>query len=158
MYPGMYSSSWKTWFISCLFTPISLLIAYLIALAMRMPGDLRRTLGITTGTKSLALCLTIIAISFPRDEYLKYLVFPELHSIIMLAELAAFCAGYRLLCWFKKSSAMTQDESETQDNSGTDVNQNGRVTQLEKYADESSNGNATSHKQDNTILSPKETP
>lgn len=78
-----------------MYTPISFLIGYLIAGAMRMPDAIRRTLGITTGSKGLALCLTIIALSFSKHEYLKYLVLPELHSVFMLVELALYCAIYR---------------------------------------------------------------
>ena len=69
---------------------------------MRMPANIRRTMAITTGTKSLALCLTIIAVSFPESEYLKYLAFPELHSVMMMAEFTAYCAGYKVYVWLGK--------------------------------------------------------
>lgn len=150
MYPEMYSSTWKTWFISCMFTPISFVIAYVIAFAMRMPDKLRRTLGITTGTKSLALCLTIIAISFPRDEYLKYLVFPELHSIIMLIELAAYCAGYRLFLLLKKKyfTAHAQTDNETRENGNCVSNENGLTQHLEQTNGEFVNGHVNILMQD----------
>jgi len=102
MYPEMYSADWSTWFVCSMFTPICFLIGYCISLTMRMPANIRRTMAITTGTKSLALCLTIIAVSFPESEYLKYLAFPELHSVMMMAEFTAYCAGYKVYVWLGK--------------------------------------------------------
>lgn len=111
MYPRMYSSNWKTWLISACFTPISFLISYLIALCMRMPADIRRTVGITTSVKSMALCLTIIAVSFPANDYFRYLVLPELHSMIMILELTVFCAVYRLYRWCNGKYSMTSEHN-----------------------------------------------
>ena len=103
------------------------MIGYFIPLAMRMSGSIRRTLGITTGTKSISLCLTIIAISYPDDEYLKYLAFPELQSIILLVQLAAYCAGYKLFIRWTKQETKPQvlDETGTRDDSNYDINSNG---------------------------------
>ncbi|KAH3890840.1 hypothetical protein DPMN_014929 [Dreissena polymorpha] len=112
MYPQMYTSTWKTWVFAAIFAPVAFTIAYLIALSMRMPADMRRTLGITTSTKSMALCLTIIALSFSSDEYLEYLVLPELHSILMMTELALFCLSYRLYRWCNGKYVMST-ESDT---------------------------------------------
>lgn len=144
MYPEMYTSGWSTWFISVMFTPIGFLIGYLAPLSMRMPDHIRRTLGITTGTKSLALCLTIIAISFPKDEYLKFLVCPELHSIIMIVELALYCFGYRFYRWLYGKYLMKhrQDDAPKEENGQTDVNGNGNIKlEEEEKSDEVSVSN-----------------
>lgn len=134
MYPEMYTSGWSTWFISVMFTPIGFLIGYLVPLSMRMPDHIRRTLGITTGTKSLALCLTIIAISFPKDEYLKFLVCPELHSIIMIVELALYCFLYRFYRWIHGKYFMKpkQDDAHKQENGQIHLNGNIKLEEEEK--------------------------
>ena len=109
MYPQMYQSSWKTWTIAAIFTPISFLIGYTISLCMRMPADIRRTIGITTSVKSIAFCLTIIVISFPSGVYYKYIVIPELHSIIMMVELGLYCICFRIFRWCNGKYFMEQD-------------------------------------------------
>ncbi|WAR03211.1 NTCP2-like protein [Mya arenaria] len=109
MYPQMYLSSWKTWFIAAAFAPLAFITGYLLSLLMRLPADTRRTMGITTSAKSMALCLTIIAVSFQSSDYIRYLVFPELHSIILMVELALYCLGYRFYRWCNGKYVMSSE-------------------------------------------------
>ena len=121
MYPEMYKSSWKTWTIASVYSLVSYLIGYLLTLVMRMPDQVRRTIGITTSVKSIALCLTIVAVSFPDDSYHLSLVFPELHSIMMLMELAIICLAFRITRCCKGKYFMDQDlTTESADNDSSE--------------------------------------
>ena len=85
LYPKMYSSPWQLWFASALLPVLGLIFGYIASSIFCLPHASRRAIAIETGCQNVALCLTLVSISYGADVFLKVLVFPELFGVVGLA-------------------------------------------------------------------------
>ena len=96
LYPQMFSSSWQLWLASALLPALGLTFGYTASSIFCLPHASRRAIAIETGCQNVALCLTLVSISYGADVFLKVLVFPELFGVVGLAIVLNLVGLYQL--------------------------------------------------------------
>ena len=96
LYPQMYSSGWQIWFASGLLPVLGLTIGYASSSIFCLPHASRRAIAIETGCQNVALCLTLVSVSYGADVFLKVLVFPALFGTLGLAIILVLVGLYHI--------------------------------------------------------------
>ena len=96
LYPQMYSSPWQLWLASMMLPIFGLTIGYASSSIFCLPHSSRRAIAIETGCQNVALCLTLISVSYAPDVFLKVLVFPELYGVTGLSIMLVLVVIYQI--------------------------------------------------------------
>ena len=120
LYPHIFTSGWQMCMASCLLPILGLTIGYASASVCCLPHASRRAIAIETGCQNVALCLTLVTLSYGVDVYLKVLVFPALFGAIGSATHLAVVGLYhlqkilrrRLQVGLNGNNMMTPDETD----------------------------------------------
>ncbi|VDI05743.1 solute carrier family 10 (sodium/bile acid cotransporter), member 2 [Mytilus galloprovincialis] len=119
LYPQMFDVGWKLWCAASLMPIFGLLIGYLGAWACCFTRNQCRTVAIEVSSQNVALCLTLIFVSFKLEESTQIAMFPLIFGMFNVTILVIFTVICRIA--FKLSN--TKDPSEKQEN----VNENSKL-------------------------------
>ncbi|KAK3608131.1 hypothetical protein CHS0354_004790 [Potamilus streckersoni] len=95
-YPRMFHSGWQVWLVAGLLPSLGLCLGFLMSSVFRLTYDVRKAIAIEISTQNVALCLTLIVTSFPKDIFFQIMIFPLLFGLLSSATLFLFAA----LCQF----------------------------------------------------------
>ncbi|XP_053405597.1 ileal sodium/bile acid cotransporter-like [Mercenaria mercenaria] len=94
LYSFIYKSSWEIYAAACLLTSAGFALGYIVAKLFRMNATHARTVALETGIQNIPLCLTIIALSFPKQMIPKLVPFPLLYGIFAQINSCVFVLLY----------------------------------------------------------------
>ncbi|KAL3852235.1 hypothetical protein ACJMK2_015905 [Sinanodonta woodiana] len=101
-YPKMFHSSWQVLVAAGLFPALGLCLGFLMSSVFRLTYDVRKAIAIEISTQNVALCLTLIVTTFPKDILFQIIVFPALFGIFSAATLVLFAALCQLVSYIIK--------------------------------------------------------
>ena len=110
LYPDMYSSGWQLWLAASILPILGLIIGYVSSSIFCLPHASRRAIAIETGCQNVALCLTLVSISYGPDVFLKVLVFPELFGVTVLVIILALVGLYHMQKLVRKRLGLNGDK------------------------------------------------
>ncbi|KAK3608129.1 hypothetical protein CHS0354_004787 [Potamilus streckersoni] len=91
-YPRMFLSGWQVWVAAGLMPSLGLCLGFLMSSVIRLPYNVRKAIAIEISTQNVALCLTLIVISFPQEVCFQIMMYPMLFGIFSFLTLLLFVA------------------------------------------------------------------
>lgn len=108
----MFDAGWKLWCSAALMPIFGLLIGYLGAWASCLTRNQCRTVAIEVSSQNVALCLTLIFVSFKLEESTKIAMFPLIFGMFNVTILVIFTIICRIAFLLSKK----KDPIEKQEN------------------------------------------
>jgi predicted Na+-dependent transporter len=110
LYPQMFDADWKLWFAAFLLPIFGLGVGYLGSRIACLTHKQCRTVGIEVSTQNVALCITLIYVSFKIEEASKIVIFPLIFGIFSVLMLLLFTIACRItFVIMKKRGSEEQD-------------------------------------------------
>lgn len=138
LYPQIFTSGWEIWLASVLLPVIALIIGYTAGSIFRLSHAQRRALAIEIACQNVALCLTLISLTYKGIQMFEAMVFPQLFFICGTTIIYILIAVYHIQRIIRKRIGLL-DEKEKKTESerdGKDENENkktdGYEIQIEK--------------------------
>ncbi|KAL3862756.1 hypothetical protein ACJMK2_008706 [Sinanodonta woodiana] len=110
-YPRMFDSSWQVLLAAVLMPSLGLCLGFVMSSVVCLTSDVRKTVAIEISAQNVALCLTLIVISFPKDIFFNIMIFPLLFGVFSLVTLLIFAA----LCRFVSYLAILNQKRKQKD-------------------------------------------
>ncbi|XP_072049679.1 ileal sodium/bile acid cotransporter-like [Amphiura filiformis] len=111
--PRMFTSGWKVWFASVTLPLLGFSIGYGMARLIKQSHTICRTIAFETGVQNVALTITLILLTFPKDpNFGDLLTFPSLFGISRLVEGLLGVAICRVVMKYTKNKTLPNDNKE----------------------------------------------
>lgn len=110
----MFNADWKMWLAATLVPLFGLIVGYLGSLVCCLNHAQCRTVGIEVSSQNVALCMTLIYLSFKPEEAMKLIMFPLMFAILNVIILVAFA----IICKFvfisrRKKETIKENENKS---------------------------------------------
>ncbi|KAJ8301611.1 hypothetical protein KUTeg_020598 [Tegillarca granosa] len=114
LYPNIYTTStaWGTWFGSAILPSIGMGIGYVFAFIARRPESQRRAIAIETSAQNVALCLTLIFITFKGVNVSRMMAYPSIFGCFSVITLVVSSVLFRLIDFYKRKNTKLESNRE----------------------------------------------
>lgn len=113
----MFDVGWKLWCAASLMPIFGLLIGYLGACACCFTRNQCRTVAIEVSSQNVALCLTLIFVSFELEESTQIAMFPLIFGMFNVTILVIFTVICRIAFKLSKEKHPSEKEENVNENS-----------------------------------------
>jgi len=96
IYPQMFDADWKLWCTAILLPIFGLGVGYLGSRIACLTHKQCRTVAIEVSSQNVALCITLIYVSFKNEEASKIVMFPLIFGIFNALVLVVFTIACRV--------------------------------------------------------------
>lgn len=97
----MLQADWRLWFASSLLPLFGLLVGYTGSMVTCLSHDQSRTVAIEVSSQNVALCMTIIFISFKLEEATKIIMFPLIFGVFNVIVLVIVAIVFRFVVYIR---------------------------------------------------------
>lgn len=104
LYPQMFKADWKLWFAAILLPIFGLVVGYIGSLVTCLSHKQCRTVAIEVSSQNVALCMTIIFISFKLNEATKIIMFPLIFGVFNVLVLVIVAIICMVTFYFRKKN------------------------------------------------------
>ena len=113
IYPQMFDADWKLWCTAILLPIFGLGVGYLGSRIACLTHRQCRTVGIEVSSQNVALCITLIYVSFKIDEASKIVIFPLIFVIFDVLLLVLFAIACRITFVIMKKRGSKEQDSKS---------------------------------------------
>ncbi|KAJ8301616.1 hypothetical protein KUTeg_020603 [Tegillarca granosa] len=107
------ASAWTTWIAAATLPCVGLAVGYLLAFIARRPTPQRRAIAIETSAQNVALCLTLISVTFDGVNELRMSNFPSLFGCFSVFILLTMSVLFRLCDYHKNGNYKLNGKKKT---------------------------------------------
>lgn len=113
IYPQMFDADWKLWCTAILLPIFGLGVGYLGSLIACLTHKQCRTVGIEVSSQNVALCITLIYVSFKIEEASKIVMFPLIFGMFNVFVLVVFTIACRVTFVIMKKRGCKEQNSKS---------------------------------------------